>query len=102
MRIIWTLVKVVIGLAIALPLAVIALGLTVGVLGALLGLAVIALKIAFIGLIGYTAFRLIGRLFGSKPAPKPVAPVRELGEPSDRYYEAAMQELDAALGRTSR
>ena len=46
MRILWTLLKVIIGLAIAIPLGIIALVMAVGILGRLLGLAVLTLKLA--------------------------------------------------------
>ena len=100
MRILWTLLKVALGLMVAVPLAIIALGLTIGVLGAVFALAVIALKLACVGLVAYGAFRLARRMFGSNA--KPVTVVRELAEPRDRYYEAAMRELDVELGPTSR
>lgn len=100
MRILWTLLKVTLGLAIAIPLGILALALTAGILGALVGLAVLALKLACLALVGYGAFRLARMLFA--PSPKPVAPpVRDLPRP-DPYYEAAMRELDAEIGRQSR
>ncbi|HEY5062471.1 MAG TPA: hypothetical protein VII52_13100 [Gemmatimonadaceae bacterium] len=101
MRILWTLLKVIFALMVAIPLAIVALGLTVGVVGALVGLAFVALRLAFFALLAYGAFRLARRLFGSKPERQPPV-VRELAEPTDRYYEAAMRELDVELGRTSR
>ena len=98
MRILWTLLKVIIGLAIAIPLGIIALVFALGVLGSLLGLAVLALKLACIGFVGYGLFR-VARFFFA-PAAKPVVqPLRELPMP-DPYYEAAMRELDADIGRT--
>jgi hypothetical protein len=101
MRIIWTLIKVMIGLAIAIPLGIFALALTVGVVGAVLSLAIVALKIACIGLIGYGAFRVARLMFGSpKKAPAPQIP--DLTSPTDAYYEAAVRELDAELGRAAR
>lgn len=99
MRILWTLFKVIIGLAIAIPLGIIALVMAFGILGTLLGLAVLALKLACVGFVGYGLFRVVRFFFA--PAPKPQArPVRELTTP-DGYYEAAMRELDAEMGRTS-
>jgi hypothetical protein len=94
----WTLLKIVIGLAIAIPLGLFAIAATVGILGAVLALAVLALKLAFVALVGYGAYRLVRHFFA--PAAKPAPPiVREL--PSiDPYYAAAMRELDAELGRT--
>ena len=45
MRVLWTLLKVIIGLAIAIPVAFLALALTAGLVGTLIALAVIALKL---------------------------------------------------------
>lgn len=101
MRILWTLLKVIVALMVAIPLAVVALGLTVGIVGAFVGLAIVALKLAFFALLAFGAFRLARRLFGSKPERQPPV-VRELAEPTDRYYAAAMRELDVELGRTPR
>jgi len=96
MRTLWTLAKVILALAIAIPLGMIAVGLTLGILGSLFGIAVLVLRLAVIGFIGYGAFMLARRLFGS---PKPVArPIRDLPAP-DPYYEAAMRELDAEMRR---
>ena len=96
MRIIWTLVKVIIGLAIAIPLAIFVFATSLGVLGALIGLAFLALKLAVIAAVGIVAFRVVSRLFRSsteanRPALAPPAAV-------DHHYEAAMRELNAALG----
>jgi hypothetical protein len=92
MRFLWTLAKVILGLAIAIPVGLIALG----ILGSLFGIAVFALRLALFGFLGYGAFMLVRRLFG--PAPKPVHQIRELPAP-DPYYEAAMRELDAEMRR---
>ncbi len=95
MRALWTLAKVIIGLAIAIPLCIVALAISVGILGSLLGLAVLALKLAVVGFIGYGLFRVARSLFGvSKP---PAQVVRELRAP-DPYYDAAMRELDTEMG----
>jgi threonine/homoserine/homoserine lactone efflux protein len=100
MRILWTLLKVIIGLAIAIPLGILALALTVGVVGTLVGLAFLALKLAVVGFLGYGAFRLLRAMFA--PSPKLSAPaMRELPE-ADPYYNAAMRELDSELGIKSR
>ena len=98
MRILWTLLKVIIGLAIAIPVAFLALALTAGLVGTLIALAVIALKLAIVGGIAYGLFRLARAIFGSSPkAPPP--PIRELSSPApDPYYDAAVRELDAELG----
>jgi hypothetical protein len=98
MRVLWTLLKVTIGLAIALPVAFMALALAAGLVGTLVVLAVIALKLAIVGAIGYGLFRL-ARAVIAPPRNVPPAPIRELSTPvRDPYYEAAMRELDAELG----
>ena len=97
MRLLWTLVKLVIGLALVIPICIIASALLLGVFGALLGLAILALKLAAVGLIAVGAFRLIATLLrGSarRSRPKEIA-----GPPTvDPYYESAMRELDRDLG----
>jgi len=101
MRILWTFMKVVLGLALAIPLSIIVLATALGVLGALVGLAILALKLAVVGLVGWGLFRLItGLLGGSTPKPQP----KQLGQPlpADPHYEAAMRELDRELGEVSR
>lgn len=100
MRILWTLVKVVIGLAIGIPLAIIALVLSLGVFGALLGIAILALKLAFFALCAYGAWRLLAHLFGSSPTPQRPT-IKELPT-ADPYYEAARRELDRELGEVPR
>jgi hypothetical protein len=97
MRVLWTLLKVIIGLAIAVPVLFLALALTAGLVGTLIALAVIALKLAIVGGIGYGLFLLARAVF----APRKTAPERprELSAPApDPYYEAAVRELDAELG----
>ena len=99
MRVFWMLIKIIVGLAIAIPLGIVALALTVGLVGTLVGLAFIALKLAVIGLVGYGVYRVVRMVFA--PArPTPIAP-RELPA-VDRYYEAAMRELDSDLGHSAR
>jgi len=98
MRVLWTLLKVIIGLAITIPIALLALALTAGLVGTFVALVVIALKLAIVGAIGYGVFRLARALLAPSPS-VPSAPIRDLSAPaSDRYYEAAMRELDAELG----
>ena len=94
MRIVLTVFKVILGLAIAIPVGILVLALTAGVLGTLIGLAMMVLRLAFIGLVGYGLFRLARSLFGSKPK---TPPLREL-PPIDPYYDAAIRELDTELG----
>jgi hypothetical protein len=100
MRILWTLAKVILALAIAIPLGLLAVGLSIGILGGLFGLAVLALRLAVVGFVGYGAFVLARRLFWSAPKHTP-QPMRELPT-RDPYYEAAMRELDAEMRHTSR
>lgn len=98
MRVLWTLLKVTIGLAIAIPVAFMALALTAGLVGTLVVLAVIALKLVIVGAIGYGLFRL-ARSVLAPSRNVPPAPNHELSAPArDPYYEAAMRELDAELG----
>ena len=97
MRILWTLLKVIVTLAVAIPLGLLTLALTVGVVGTLLGLAIVALKLACIAVAGYGLYRVARHVFA--PAPKPTR-VREL-PPVDPYYTAAMRELDSELGTRS-
>jgi hypothetical protein len=96
MRIIWTLLKVIVGLAIAIPVGLLVLALTVGLVGTLMGLAVLAAKLAVLGFIGYGVFRVGRALFAPSRKASP-APVRELPQ-VDPYYQAAMRELDSELG----
>ena len=103
MRILWTLLKVIIGLAVAIPLAIIVLATVLGVVGTLLALAILTLKVAVVGFVAYGGYRLIRAFFS--PAPKPAHPERavvaELPK-ADPYYEAAMRELDMELGKAPR
>jgi hypothetical protein len=98
MRALWTLLKVMIGLAVAIPVAFLALALTAGLVGTLFAVLVIAVKLAIVGAIGYGLYRLARAMFA--PSPKaPSAPIRELSTPApDPYYDAAVRELDAELG----
>ena len=99
MRVLWMLIKIILGLAIAIPLGVVALALTVGLVGTLVGIAFVALKLACLGLVGYGLYRVARLVFA--PSKTPPLPAREL-PPVDRYYEAAMRELDSELGRPAR
>ena len=100
MRILWTLLKIVVGLAIAIPVGVLVLALTVGVLGTLMGLAVLAAKLAVLAYIGYGAYR-VGRALFAPSRKASAAPIKEL-PPVDPYYQAAMRELDSELGPVTR
>lgn len=96
MRVLWTVVKVALVLALVVPLSIVVLATALGLLGALLGIALFVLRIAIIGLIAYGAIRLLGRLFRG-PAPAPQPEFKAL-PPRDPHYEAAMRELDLELG----
>lgn len=99
MRILWTLLKVIIGLAIAIPLGLFALALTAGLVGTVITFAILAIKLAIVACIGLGLFRLGRALFGSPRKPPAAPPVREISAPTrDPYYEAALRELDAELG----
>ena len=100
MRILWTLLKVIVGLAIAIPVGFLVLTLAAGVLGALLGLTILAIKLACVGLAGYVVYRVVRRLFA--PAPKPIAPAHRELPAVDPYYDAAMRELNSELGQPTR
>ena len=101
MRVLWTLLKVVIALVVAIPVSILVLATALGILGALVGVAVLALKIAVFALVGWGAFRLVARLMGGPARGAPKSPISEL-PPVDPHYEAAMRELDRELGHAPR
>lgn len=97
MRLLWTLAKVLLALVLIIPVAMIVLATTLGILGTLFGVVILATRIAIVGLIGWGAFRLFSALMrGPAPRPRETA-IPEL-RPVDRHYEAAMRELDQELG----
>ena len=100
MRPIWTLLKVIVALAIAIPVAIVLFATTLGVLGAVIGIAFFALKLAILAFIGLSVFRLGVRLFGSKSAP--AEPLARALPPADAHYAAAMRELEMELGERPR
>lgn len=97
MRILWTLFKLIIVLAITIPVALFALALTVGIVGTAVGLAITALRLAAIALVGYGVYR-IARFFFA-PTSASVKPVVSELPAADPYYVAAMRELDSELRR---
>lgn len=97
MKVLWTFIKVVVALAVAIPLSIIVLGTALGILGALIGLAVVALKIAVLAFIGIAAFRLIARLLVGPTRREPKS-INGSMPHVDPHYEAAMRELDRELG----
>ena len=96
MRLLWTFLKVVVGLALFIPLCIIALAAALGILGTLVGLAIVVVRFAVVGLVAYGVFRLIALLV-RKPAPpvqlKEIAPAPRV----DPYYEAALRDLDREI-----
>jgi hypothetical protein len=101
MRMLWTLLKIVIGLVLAIPISIIVLATALGILGALVGIAVLAVKVAVFGLVGWGVFRLITRLVGGPADGKRAQKTAEL-PPVDPHYDAAMRELDRELGQAPR
>jgi hypothetical protein len=101
MKVLWTLLKVVIVLVVAVPLSIIVLATALGILGALVGVAMLALKVVVFGLVGWAAFRLIARLLGAPSRDRRKSVIAEL-PPVDPHYEAAMRELDRELGSAAR
>jgi hypothetical protein len=101
MRFLWTLLKVIIGLAIAIPVILIALTTALGLFGALAALAVLVLRVAIVCLVVYGAVRLAINLFGGGFSKPKVREVKMMSPPppADPYYEAAMRELDRDVGR---
>lgn len=97
MRILWNLVKFAIVLALVIPVAVIVLVTALGLFGALLGLAIAALRIAIVALIVWGAYRVGKALFGRSGDRSRMDESRRL-VPADPYYEAARRELDRELG----
>jgi Na+-transporting methylmalonyl-CoA/oxaloacetate decarboxylase gamma subunit len=92
MKVLWTIVKVALAMVLIIPVSL----LLLGVVGTVLGLAVMLLRLAILGLLIYFAFKLVGRLFRG-PAPR----VEQKEIPSlasgDRYYQAALRELDREI-----
>ena len=101
MRMLWTLVKLVVALALGIPVALIVLVVALGLFGAAVGLALLTLKLAIVGLIAWGLFRVVaGALRGHSPRSRP----KEIAElpPADPHYDAAMRELDQELGEAAR
>ena len=90
MKVLWTLLKVAAALVLVIPVSL----LILGVVGTVLGLAIMLLRIALIGLLAYGAFKLIARLVRGPATRVEPRMTRELGTPADPYYQAAMRELD--------
>jgi hypothetical protein len=92
MKVLWTLLKVAAALVLVIPVSL----LLLGVVGTVLGLAVMLLRLALLGLLVFGAFKLIARLMrGPKPRVEPKV-IPQLSS-VDPYYQAAMRELDMDL-----
>ena len=96
-RSLWILVKIIIGLAVAIPVGVFVLGMTFGLVGMAVAVVSAAVRLACIGLVGYGLYRL-ARFFFVPAAKPPKAAAPELAS-ADPYYAAAMRELDSELRR---
>ncbi|HWH50322.1 MAG TPA: hypothetical protein VN651_02170 [Gemmatimonadaceae bacterium] len=101
MRILVTLFKIALGLAIAIPVGLFVMALTFGLIGTVVGLVAMAVRLAVFGLVGYGIYR-VGRFFfaprAGSPHARAAAPTPELAS-VDPYYAAAMRELDSELKR---
>jgi|SRR5579884_1494144 len=97
MRIFWTLFKIILGLAILIPAGLLVMAMTLGILGAVVGLAMVVLRLACIALVAYGVFR-VARFFLA-PRRAPVTSKTPQLPSVDPYYAAAMRELDAELKR---
>ena len=98
MRFLWTLAKIALVIAIGIPLCMFAVSLALGIVGTVIGLAVVAVRFAILGFAAYGLYRLGRWMFGSRarqvrPAEPHAAPL----PPADPYYSAAMRELDSEL-----
>ena len=101
MRVLWGVAKLVIGLALLVPISIIVLATTLGLLGALVGIAFLALRIAILGLVVWGVLRVAGALLRGKSRRPELKEIKPL-PPVDPYYEAAQRELDRDLGHTTR
>jgi Na+-transporting methylmalonyl-CoA/oxaloacetate decarboxylase gamma subunit len=93
MKVLWTIVKVALALVLVIPVSLLMLGL----FGTVLGLAVMLLRLAILGLLVYGAFKLAGRLMRG-PADQRVEPkATPRLSAVDPYYREALRELDRDL-----
>ena len=92
MKVLWTLAKVALALVFLVPLGLLALG----VFGAILGIGILLLRLALMGLLIYGGVKLVGRLFRG-PEKQVKAPQAERLASPDRYYQDAMRELDREI-----
>jgi hypothetical protein len=96
MKMLWTFVKVVLVLCLAIPVSFFVLTTAIGILGALVGLAALAIRLAIVGVVVWGAYRLIKALVGGRSE---TTRPREIAMPRvDPYYEAAVKEVDRDIG----
>ena len=100
MRVLWTFLKVVLALALLVPISIIVLSTALGLLGALLGLAILTLRVAVFALVIWGVFRLGVAIFGGRRHQPDF--VKLPSPPVDPYYESAKRELDRDLGDVTR
>ena len=96
MKVLWSVLKVALVLALVIPVSIIVLGTALSIFGALLGLAILVLKVAVAGVVVWGLFRLLRALFGRSTKPE-ASRVQQLPA-VDPYYAAAQRELDRELG----
>jgi|SRR5687767_12692187 len=94
---VWNLLKFAMALAIVIPVTIIVLATALGLFVALLGLAILALRIAIFALVAWGLFRVGKALFGRSQVRSQAEESRQLSS-YDPYYEAAKRELDRELG----
>jgi hypothetical protein len=95
MKVLWTLLKVAAALVLVIPVSL----LILGVVGTVLGLTIMLLRVALIGLLVYGAFKLVTRLLRGPTARVEPTETQRLSTPADPYYQAAMRELDRDIAR---
>ncbi len=99
MRILWTLFKITLGLAVAIPVGLFAMALVFGVIGTVVGLVGALVRLACFGLVGYGVYRIARFFFSSAGKRQHVGPAAPELTSVDPYYAAAMRELDSELRR---
>ena len=92
MKVLWMLLKVAVALVLIIPASL----LMLRVFGAVLGLALMLLRVAVIGLLALGAFKLIARLMRGPSQRVESRPTPSLAS-GDPYYQAALRELDRDL-----
>ena len=102
MKVLWTFLKVVIALLVVVPVSIIALATALGILGALLGVAVLALKFVVFGFHPLDGSGSLRVSHADRRARRKSQTTQLPPAPVDPHYEAAMRELDQELGHVAR